>query len=313
MHTRPKLSIIIPNHNYARFLPRLLASLAAQSTGLARTEIILADDASDDDSVAVAERAAPDLGCARFRVLRLERHGRPGPVRNAGLRVAEGGYLLCVDADDRLHPEFLAGCQAVLDAHPEVGVVYTDYFVRSPDADGPERAVGLPDFDHDLLRTQNILLSAAMFRRAVLDAAEGFQVNTAYEDWDFWVRAAARGHRFAHLRRPLYHYETHDGNYFAAKIVDDGHAKAALVLNNPEYFHPDVVRWAQGYVEGEMWAKPFRRGLIPRPQDVADLFRAFRAVLRDYKRKAAVRAVDPHLRLLADAPFPAGGGLPFHQ
>jgi hypothetical protein len=107
-------SIIITNHNYARFLPEAIASALAQTHPAC--EVIVVDDGSTDDSRAVLERF-PDV-CAIFQ----ENRGQAGAF-NAGLRQASGDAIIFLDADDRLEPGTAALVADVLDRHPSVAKV----------------------------------------------------------------------------------------------------------------------------------------------------------------------------------------------
>ena len=99
----------------------------------------------------------------------------------------------------------------------------------------------------------------------------GFCANTAYEDWDFWVRAAAGGHRGVRLAEPLYTHVVHGANFSFAARRDDARAKAAIVLNSPDFFPAGVRHWAAGVMDGAPWAISFPRGIIPVLEDVRAL------------------------------------------
>ena len=97
MSPDPKVSVIVPVYNAARYLHEALSSVARQT--LQDIEIILVDDGSTDDSLAIMRRfeAADELG----RVTIIEQaHAGAGVARNAGLAVARGEYLSLLDADD---------------------------------------------------------------------------------------------------------------------------------------------------------------------------------------------------------------------
>ena len=271
MEPMPILSVVIPNHDYGRFADRLFGSLAAQTCGLRDVEIVFVDDASRDDSVARARAWAGRLDCARFRIERLPRQGRPGPVRNHGLALTTGRYLFCLDPDDALRPEFMDRCVRVLEADARLGGVYPDYFEVAPEW---TRSVGLPDFNQGLLRMQNILPTTAVYRRELWDAGVRYRDNTDYEDWDYWIQCVRLGARFRRLPMPLYDYHFHDGNFSYHAEKNDGPAKAAIVLNNPGFFHPLVEQWARDLKRGRLHSQPFQRGHIPAPDDVRELLKA---------------------------------------
>ena len=291
----PILSVVIPNHNYGHFLPRLVHCLKAQSLGLSDTEIIFVDDGSTDNSLALAEHWRGLLACPRFEIMRQRRVGRPGAVRNIGFEVARGDFLFALDPDDLLRPLFLESCLNVLQNRWNVDLVYTDYLES---ANGATRLIRLPNFDEDLLRTQNIVLPAVM-RRHVWEQSAGFRVNTAYEDWDFWVQASLGGFSFVRLQTPLYIYERHGLGYSMEAARQDGLSKAMIVRNNPEFFDPLVRRWARGLVQSEPWALPFQTGLIPRPEDVTQFLEIFVTASHNYRQNRPAVLAAPHLRLLA--------------
>lgn len=281
------VSIVIPNYDYARFLPALFEGLAAQTMGLRDVEILVVDDGSGDDSVAVAEALGPGLGAGRFKVLPIRHLGRPGLVRNVGLAQARGRLVLCLDPDDSPAPDYLERLVAALEAHSEAGFAYTDYVEAAP---GGDRTIRLPEFSADLLRTQNVLPSAALVRREVLRACRGYAANTAYEDWDLWVKAAARGFTGVRVPEPLFRYNMHGANFSHRARREDGPAKARIVLNSRSFFDPEVVAWARALLAGVFWAAPFGRGLIPRPEDVRALRSAAGAALERRTRTRAAGA-----------------------
>jgi glycosyltransferase involved in cell wall biosynthesis len=257
--TRPALSIIVPNHNYGRFLPRLAHALGTQTCGLDAVELILADDGSSDDS-RQAVTAFEALPLARITALWLDHQGHPAPVRNAGFAQARGRLILCLDPDDIPGPGYLTTCLDALAARPETHLVYTDYTEVAGDA---TRQAVLHDFDPGLLRTQNILPPAAVIRRQVWEASKGYRANTTYEDWDFWIQAAAGGFGFARLPGVHFAHVIHGDNLSFAAKQDDARSKATLVIANGPFFSPPVRRWAAAVLKGESWANPGPRGVIP--------------------------------------------------
>ncbi len=254
---RPLVSVVIPCHDYARFLPQCLEALLAQDLDPLELEIVFVDDESGDGSLDVARSLLSNMPFGSWRSLGLTRVGRPGPVRNAGLALARGEHLLCLDPDDQLLPGFLPRC---LEALERADVAYTGYF---EDSGGELREVTPPDYSPLLLANQNILHTASLTRRAVYERGARYRSATAYEDWDFWVQAAAQGATFARIDEPLLVYRLHEQGYFQAAQKQDGASKARIVVDNPAFFPPWTRAWARGLLRGEAWAEPFGRGLIP--------------------------------------------------
>jgi GT2 family glycosyltransferase len=110
----PPVSVIIPNYNYARTLGMCLESLRAQTHQ--PLEIIVVDDGSTDDSVAVAE----SFGA---QVLRTGCNLGPPGARNLGAAHARGEVLLFVDSDVALEPDATATALDILRSEPRTGAV----------------------------------------------------------------------------------------------------------------------------------------------------------------------------------------------
>lgn len=110
----PLVSIIVPNYNYADSLGVCLQAVLDQT--YPRTEVIVVDDGSTDDSVAVAEAMG-------VRVIRLTDNGGCARSRNVGAAHAQGDILFFVDSDLAMEPDAVANAVAILRADPEVGAV----------------------------------------------------------------------------------------------------------------------------------------------------------------------------------------------
>lgn len=97
----PKFSIIVPVYNVEQYLQQCLDSILGQSS--ADTEIILVNDGSTDRSPAMCDAYADKD--ARVRVIH-KKNGGLSSARNAGLELAEGEYIIFLDSDDWLEPDF---------------------------------------------------------------------------------------------------------------------------------------------------------------------------------------------------------------
>src|SRR5471032_51895 len=92
--SQPLVSVIIPCFNAAPWLAGTIESALSQTWP--RTEIIIIDDGSTDQSVAVARQ----FESGRVRLLSQENAGA-GMARNAGIAIAQGDFMQYLDADDR--------------------------------------------------------------------------------------------------------------------------------------------------------------------------------------------------------------------
>jgi GT2 family glycosyltransferase len=263
----PRVSVVIPCYNYARYLPEAVESVLTQT--FTDFEVIVVDDGSTDDSLAVAERLAathPD----RVRVIAQANTGQPAFARNRGIADARGAYVLCLDADDKIAPTMLERCAGLLDTSPQVAIAYTD----RRDFDGVDDVVLAGEYDFPRLRFENHISYCALFRKTAWEAIGGYRTNVkGCEDWDFWVAAGARGYTGARIPEPLFWYRRHDTGVYQEALQHFHERRAQIILNNREAYPASVVAVAEQCLAPDSGApsapvsagQPFGGRCQPRP------------------------------------------------
>lgn len=116
----PKVSVIVPNYNYARFLEERFDSILAQ--GRSDCEIIFLDDASQDDSVAIVKDRYGH--CIDHIEVNKVNSGNPFVQWNRGVRLARGEFVWIAEADDVCKPAFLESMLAAINQSPSIGLAY---------------------------------------------------------------------------------------------------------------------------------------------------------------------------------------------
>jgi hypothetical protein len=193
----PKVSVIIPCYNYARFLPESVPSALSQ-VGI-DPEVIIVNDASTDDSAAVADGfAARD---PRVTVIHHTRNTGHVVAFNDGLAAATGEFIVRLDADDLLTPGSVARAVALFDAFGSVGLVYGHprHFVES-DPPPPRTAVrgwsvwSGGDWVAERCRkgVNCITTPEAIVRASVAREVGPLSTRLRYaQDMEYWLRTAA--------------------------------------------------------------------------------------------------------------------------
>lgn len=268
--TKGLVSIIVSDLETHPSLPRLMQSVARQSTGLERVEIVVAGNGTHPAAAPSVWRAI--TGIEAVTLLDAGVHAGPAPARNTAVAAARGDLLLFLRPDYRLDPKYLTTALPLFAENPDLDVLYPDYIRLAPKraSAGRPGMVQLPDFDEHLLQTRNFLGPAVMVRRAAWDRTQGFRENTVYRDWDLWVQLAAAGSAFFHVDYPLASCE-HAKITFRER-AEDGRCKAMIVINNPSFFPAQTTRWALAYLRGESWAQAFGFMAIPGPMEVTRMF-----------------------------------------
>lgn len=209
------LSIVIPNHNYGRFVEDAIRSVAQQN--YAPIELIVVDDASSDNSVDVIDNCLSQVtGLARVEfVANSESQGKLG-VMNRTLPLIQGEYYIALDADDYLAEDYARRCVEALEPAKErddgVGFVYTDCNLIAEDGRwlAPGRSTA---FDADLLSEWSFIPSpAVVLTQAMIEATpfdESIKKGTKHHTWQRIVGAGWKG---VHLPEALFCYRMHGRN-----------------------------------------------------------------------------------------------------
>lgn len=196
----PKVSVIIPCYNHGQYLDEAVDSVLAQT--YQEFEIIVVNDGSTDE---FTNKLLANYNKRKTRVLNQNNQGLPC-TRNNGIKVSSGEYIVCLDADDSVHPEFLSKTIPILDADTEHQYGFVMPWVQ---LFGEMNFIWeTSEYDPYLVCMRNGMHPAAPFRRECWDAAGGYNENMkyGYEDWDFWVTIAALGYRWVTLKEPLINY-----------------------------------------------------------------------------------------------------------
>jgi glycosyltransferase involved in cell wall biosynthesis len=244
----PKISVVVPNYNHARFLRRRIDTILAQTRQ--DFELILLDDCSTDESTAILREYASD---PRVRLdLNEINSGSTFKQWNKGVRLAQGKYVWIAESDDYADARLLERLVGVLDANPEVTFGYcrsrcvtedgrlgrfADYNPR--DSDSNRWTADFCVDGHELCRqyfawftaVQNA--SAVVFRKAIYDQLGGpDETLRLCGDWKLWAAMALEG-KVAYICEPMNYFRFH------GKSVRSDSAKAST--SAIEYLH--VSRW----------------------------------------------------------------------
>jgi glycosyltransferase involved in cell wall biosynthesis len=200
----PTVSVIMPAYNVEPYLAD--AAKTALEQTYADLELIIVDDGSTDASGKIAEEMR-QLDPERVRVV-SKPNGGLSSARNAAIRVARGQYFALLDSDDLWEPEFLASQMAVFARDSGIDLVTTNARNLGGPRDGlPARpwAEGYPAITlATILADEEAVFIMTVFRRRVWETIGEFDERLGTnEDYDYWIRAAARGFRFARNPRPL--------------------------------------------------------------------------------------------------------------
>lgn len=168
-------SVVIPTYKASAFIRTTLASVFAQTR--LPDEVVVADDCSPDDTVAVVEEVA-ETTPVPVRVVRLEKNsGGPAGPLNAGIDAARGDLIATLDHDDRMTPNRLADQVAAFGAYPGAGLVVGRLVCPNSDT---VRGTVVDRGWQALLQLSATEIAPGVFRVTAADAAAGVLQHGCY-------------------------------------------------------------------------------------------------------------------------------------
>ena len=290
-------SIIIPCHNNQRFVKLAIMSALAQT--YPHSEIIVIDDGSTDDSLAMVKSFGD-------RVTWESGPNQGAPVaRNRGLVIAKGEYVKFLDADDVLLPDCLTRQVAQARELPQnsKAIVYGDALwidqAGQPLSGYPVRPRRPDEEAVAHILTQSPLTSCPLHRRDYLLEIGGFDTSLPRgQEFDLHLRLVLAGVEFIHQPGPVYQYRDYQAGQ---RLSQQGYSRKGPLA----YFQ--ILQKQQHHIETQTG-----RPLTPAVRQImARRFWTYgRGVLRDgFPAEAmryfeAARQLDPRHCIVGNAPYP---------
>ena len=189
----PMVTVVIPTYNRKSLVCEALDSVLSQT--YTDFEVIIVDDGSTDNTACMLS----EYDDPRLYLIRQENQGQ-GPARNAGILAAKGNYIAFLDSDDLWIPVKLKAQVAFFDKYEKLEWVYSDAYAF--DGETKEKLYIFSQkgrqyegyIAHQLFMNDFIATSTVMVKRHVFEEIGLFKHITKAQDWEMWLRIAARHH-----------------------------------------------------------------------------------------------------------------------
>jgi glycosyltransferase involved in cell wall biosynthesis len=194
------VSIVIPFYNQLEYVRDAIDSAKDQT--YEDIEIVIVDDGSTQDLTPVRQSYQKDAAWIAF--LKQSNKGLSA-ARNAGIEFARGEWILPLDADDKISPEYISKSIAYAQQkNVDIVSTYLRTFGRVDVVHRPEESKS--SYEHFLDR--NRINCCSMFKRSMWQALGGYDENMriGFEDWDFWIRATQAGYKVGIVPEELFFY-----------------------------------------------------------------------------------------------------------
>ena len=206
----PKISVIVPVYRTPLvYLKEMVDSVRHQT--FENWELCIADgSASEEDSERSAYLSSVSETDPRIHVRVLKENKGIAGNTNEALRMAKGAYIALLDHDDLLAETALEEAAAWMD---EADMIYTDEDKVNADSTQYFGAHYKPDFNPDLLYSNNYICHLFLVRRSIAEQAGGFRSSyDGSQDYDFILRCFEHSHMIRHIPKILYHWRIHEGS-----------------------------------------------------------------------------------------------------
>lgn len=197
----PIVSVVIPCHNDGRFLDDAIRSVLRQTMG--SFEIIVVDDGSTDtETLEILQRHQ----WPRTRIIHQD-NGGLSSARNTGMAAARGRYLVPLDADDMIEPNFMSVLSQALESNDHAG-----FAACRARLFGDVNAIWVPrPYNPYQLLLSNSIVGCVLMRRSAYEDAGRYDetMRNGNEDWDLWIRMTEKRWEVVEVPDVLFRYRKH--------------------------------------------------------------------------------------------------------
>jgi glycosyltransferase involved in cell wall biosynthesis len=309
----PKVSIVLPSYNYARYLDERIRSLLSQT--YTDFELIIVDDASTDNSVEVINKYVDDNRVKTHFF--AQNSGLPYRRWNDGADLAQGEYILFAGADDSCKPTLLEKLVEKLDQYPNVGIAYSQSMQMDGNGkighslknrtDELDRNRWAQDFVNNgkdecqYLVVKNIIpnASAVLLRRSIFEAVGQFDVNLRLvADWMLWAKMLMISD-IAFVAEPLNYFRLHAATVTSntrriGTHVEESYQVVSFIKNNVELPKQFVDKAYNRLLN--RWVNSILKSLIIQPSEVFSKAQQFYAIASHQDAQVNRRLVERAMR-----------------
>lgn len=202
------ISIVVPAYDQGLYIDDCLNSIF-QSTYKNWECIIVNDGSKDNTEEKVRSWVEKD---SRFKYFFKENSG-VCDTKNFGIEKAHGKWILPLDADDKISPDYLELATEHF-TNDELKIIYcqAEYF------EGLKGKWNLPEFTLEEFAYRNIIFNSAFFRKSDWEKTGGYDKKLIYgmEDWDFWISILKTGGKVKKIDKTCFYYRIKSGSRSAS-------------------------------------------------------------------------------------------------
>lgn len=238
------ITVLIPCYNYGDYIIDALESLEAQA--LRPIEVFILNDGSTDDSAKVAKSFIDSHKTSSIKYTLIDKPNE-GVIttKNLALELVTTSWMMFLDADDKLHPDYIYECVKKARLNNS-DVVYTDMQMFGSN-DALQTVIV---YNKMLIRSVNFVHNSALMKTDIFKRSGGYKqkMSIGFEDWELYLSISELSAQFSYVNKPLFYYRRHEGA--SRDILAQN--KLPIVMKYLEELHPKLYRlnyywWFEAY------------------------------------------------------------------
>lgn len=199
----PLVSVVIPIYNYGKQFEKTLQSVF-EST-YKNIEIIIVNDGSTDQYTLEKLKS---INHPNIKIINQKNSG-PSSARNNGIKNSSGQFILPLDADDTIYPDYIQSCVTILKNNKNISPVYCDTH-HIGQIQGIEQR---PEWSLERLKQGPFIVNCSMFHRDAFNICDGYDSSLkGWEDYDLWIRMGINGYVGKRIPKPMFTYFHHESD-----------------------------------------------------------------------------------------------------
>jgi glycosyltransferase involved in cell wall biosynthesis len=203
----PKITIYTPTYNCDKYLEKSIDSVLNQT--YQDFELIIIDDASTDNTQKILKKYAKN---PKIKILKNEKNLGLNKTAIEAIKLAKGEYVIRVDADDYLDENALMIMVDVLERHPEIGMVYPDFFFVNEGGEILDYYRKMKIGEEVELLDLPAMGGCTMIRKSCYKAIGGYRDDVRWQEkYDLWLKFISKFKPY-NINLPLFYYRRHGNN-----------------------------------------------------------------------------------------------------
>ncbi len=232
----PDVSVIIPCFNHGQYIHEAINSVLKQTCQ--NFEIIVVNDGSTDpQTISILKK----IEHPKIKVVHTVNQGLAS-ARNNGIREAQSEFILPLDSDDTIAPQYVEKALPLLKNDLGLGIVYCQ-----AELFGDKKGIWkLPEYSLKEMLFRNHIFHCAFFRFKDWEKVNGYNPNMKYgwEDWNFWLSLISLGKKVYQIPEILHAYRVRKGSMLGSmSIRQKAEMHVQIFLNHQDLFKDHLLEF----------------------------------------------------------------------